>query len=1057
MLFLICLMASSRAETICVDSDGSGDYPTIQEAIDRAVSGDEIILLPGRFTGPGNFNLDFRGKAITVKSLDPRDKYCICKTIIDAQGQGVIARFINDEGPDTIFEGFTLGAGDIHRDLRGDPGFFEFSMKARPTTRCLRNEPIEIIKTSECEISDNNYICPGINSLSSGLIWDGLNPFLQPVNTTNYYGSGDVNLDGQLTAADAIETQKIINGESPSNIRADVNGDRIVNNADLDLLNQALSGGTLGAWWNQLTTKQQRNVWINKFMSLDRTDEHIYYSSFFVCHHFAYQTYVHGAFERYDFAEESTEYDGGQTIYNLPVYYVGVESPTNHAINGILVGNDPLDFGDWRFLEPQNDTDAIPGGWNMRYGSEVCVGNSYNGQGDMVRFNIDVNGWTLTYINEDFILTRPEPDTSEPDNRRDYWHPVIIPHGGTGLLFFEEMREDMSRTTDIHVTNVSKLDYDEVPAITGRFHFSRLLNVTRAPNGSIHLLFESKSGTDQQNLFHGIYDPVNNRLSEVSQVDVNQPLRLATMGRIEVSDNNEVYVFWFENYGFSGSYEMGIHWTKLTETGWQTPQLLTGMTRQNKTGNGLNRNFAWHTFDTEIMNDGRIILIYLEAEIPNICITQFIYDGTWTKTIIEETGWSYSAQGLDICKSRDGTIHLAYWIGDEPDICYMEGDDPVEGRGDVYHRYFDGTSWSSPVLIDNTGQASVVRLAAGCDNTVYMIWERRVDDTVDAVWNFFKDGAWHQNEIIPAPESFDIWYPTVTALADGRVIVSYSARNDDLVTIGTNFLKSFDADFDLDGKVNFSDYCMLSRAWLTEPPNPLYDPVCDISAPADQIDLNDLRAFVQQWLWGYSPITFVADFNGDLKVNYLDYAFLAQAWQSQPGDAHWQCLCDISGPPDDKIDLWDLHILCSAWLQVPLQEPEYFEEDFETGDFSRHDWQHPDIAPWSVVSDEAGQGNYAAKSGVITHDQTSSLEIEVDCTGTKIIFYKKVSSEEYFDYLRFYIDGVKKAEWSGEQNWTQEYYSISPGEHTFKWSYKKDLIDSEGSDCAWIDHIQVQK
>jgi hypothetical protein len=1050
-------MAASRAETIYVDSDGSGDYPTIQEAIDRAVSGDEIILLPGRFTGPGNFNLNFRGKAVTVKSLDPRDKYCICKTIIDAQGQGVIARFINDEGPDTIFEGFTLGAGDIHRDLRGDPGFFEFSMKARPTTRYLRNEPIEIIETSEYEVTDYNFICPGIDNPPRGRIWDGLNPFLQPANTTNYHGSGDVNLDGQLTAADAIETQKIISGENPFNIRADVNGDGIVNNTDLDLLNQALSGGTLGAWWNQLTTKQQRDEWIDKFMSLDRTDEHIYHSSFFVCHHFAYQTYVHGAFERDDFAVEGTEYDGGQTIYNLPVYHVLVSTPTNHAINGILVGDDPLDFNDWRFLEPQNDTDVSPGGWNMRYGSELSVGNRYNGQGDMVRFDIDVNGCTLTYFNEDFILIRPEPNTTEPDNRKDCWHPVIIPHGGTGLLFFEKMREDMSRTTDIHVTNVSQLDCDEAPAITGRFHFSRLLDVTRAPDGSIHLLFESKSETDQQNLFHGIYDPVNHILSEVSQVDVNQPLRLATMGRIEVADNNEVFVFWFENYGYSGSYEMGIHWTKSTDTGWQIPQLLTGMTRQGKTGDWVNRNFAWHTFDTEIMNDGRIMLMYLEKEFPNIYISQFIYNGTWTNTRIEDTGWSYSAQGIGICKSRDGTIHMAYWRGDEPEICYIEGGDPEEGRGDVYHRYFDGTSWSSPVLIDNTGQGSEVRLAAGCDNTVYMIWERRVDDTVDAVWNFFEDGAWHQNEIIPAPESFDIWYPTVTALADGRVIAAYSARNDDLVTIGTSFLKSFDVDFNLDGKVNFSDYRIFSKAWLTKQPDPLYNPLCDICAPWDQIDCRDLGAFAGQWLWGYSPITFTADFNGDLRVNYLDYALMAQSWQSQPGDAHWKCLCDISGPPDDKIDLRDLFVLCSAWLQAPLPEPEYFEEDFETGDFSRYDWQHTGNAPWSVVSDQGGQGNYSAKSGIITHSQTSSLEIEIDCAGTRVVFYKKVSSEEYFDYLRFYIDGVKEAEWSGEQNWTEANFNITPVLHTFKWSYEKDSSISNGFDCAWIDHIRIQK
>lgn len=67
---------------IVVRADGSGDYPTIQDAIDAADSTAVIELADGIFTGEGNRDLDFLGKPITLRSqsLDPE----IC--IIDVAG-----------------------------------------------------------------------------------------------------------------------------------------------------------------------------------------------------------------------------------------------------------------------------------------------------------------------------------------------------------------------------------------------------------------------------------------------------------------------------------------------------------------------------------------------------------------------------------------------------------------------------------------------------------------------------------------------------------------------------------------------------------------------------------------------------------------------------------------------------------------------------------------------------------------------------------------------------------------------------------------------------------
>ncbi len=55
------------------------------------------------------------------------------------------------------------------------------------------------------------------------------------------------------------------------------------------------------------------------------------------------------------------------------------------------------------------------------------------------------------------------------------------------------------------------------------------------------------------------------------------------------------------------------------------------------------------------------------------------------------------------------------------------------------------------------------------------------------------------------------------------------------------------------------------------------------------------------------------------------------------------------------------------------------------------------------------------------------------------------------------MDGVQKEQWSGEQGWVEETYTIAPGQHTFKWAYEKDGSVSSGSDCAWIDRLYLYK
>ncbi|MBM4402943.1 MAG: hypothetical protein FJ042_00905, partial [Candidatus Cloacimonetes bacterium] len=129
-------------------------------------------------------------------------------------------------------------------------------------------------------------------------------------------------------------------------------------------------------------------------------------------------------------------------------------------------------------------------------------------------------------------------------------------------------------------------------------------------------------------------------------------------------------------------------------------------------------------------------------------------------------------------------------------------------------------------------------------------------------------------------------------------------------------------------------------------------------------------------------------------------------------------------------------------------------EDFETGNFNSYPWVFGGSLPWTVTNTGAYQGTYVAKSGTITHSQTSYMETtRILSSAGQISFWYKVSSETSYDYLRFYIDGVQQNQWSGTVGWTQATYAVTAGTRTFRWLYYKDGSVNTGDDCAWVDYI----
>ena len=105
-----------QSSEVWVDDDYGNPYPgngtltnpfhKIQNGIDAVASSGTVHVANGTYTGTGNKNLDFKGKAITVQSENgPED------CIIDCENAGRGFYFHNGEGQDAVVSGFTITNG----------------------------------------------------------------------------------------------------------------------------------------------------------------------------------------------------------------------------------------------------------------------------------------------------------------------------------------------------------------------------------------------------------------------------------------------------------------------------------------------------------------------------------------------------------------------------------------------------------------------------------------------------------------------------------------------------------------------------------------------------------------------------------------------------------------------------------------------------------------------------------------------------------------------------------------------------------------------------------
>jgi thermolysin len=173
---------------------------------------------------------------------------------------------------------------------------------------------------------------------------------------------------------------------------------------------------------------------------------------------------------------------------------------------------------------------------------------------------------------------------------------------------------------------------------------------------------------------------------------------------------------------------------------------------------------------------------------------------------------------------------------------------------------------------------------------------------------------------------------------------------------------------------------------------------------------------------------------------YTDYSEARSAWMSAAADLNPAWVSSVS-QAWDAIGVTVIPETTSTALGEAVNAPELTWKTWgSTGSY------------WYVDTATTHDGSQAGRSGHLGNSQLSYISTEITGPGT-LSFYWRVSSEQGWDYLIFYIDGSTMDAISGESGWENMTCTISSGTHTCKWSYVKDMSVASGSDAAWLDEV----
>jgi len=154
LILLLLLILFNYKNALCKTIIVPEIFQTIQGAIDNSENGDIVIIKNGTYSGKGNYNIDFKGKKITIQS---ESGYENC--IIDCQENGRGFIFKSGENNDSVLTEITIING---KHLLGGGGIYCES--SSPTiSKCFINN----CSTEDDSVLDDDFGGGGICCINS--------------------------------------------------------------------------------------------------------------------------------------------------------------------------------------------------------------------------------------------------------------------------------------------------------------------------------------------------------------------------------------------------------------------------------------------------------------------------------------------------------------------------------------------------------------------------------------------------------------------------------------------------------------------------------------------------------------------------------------------------------------------------------------------------------------------------------------------------------------------------------------------------------------------------